>query len=66
MWWKRRPAGRLGVPPMPPRKSVYIGLWLIVIAFGAAFPLTGLAIVLMLLFDQILLRFVPPFRRFFS
>ncbi|QND48205.1 PepSY domain-containing protein [Rhizobium lusitanum] len=66
MWWKRRPAGRLGVPPMPPRKSVYIGLWLIVIAFGAAFPLTGLAIVIMLLFDQILLRFVPPFRRFFS
>lgn len=66
MWWKRRPAGRLGVPPMPPRKSVYIGLWLIVIAFGAAFPLTGLAIVTMLLFDQILLRFVPPFRRFFS
>ncbi|MFT4181826.1 MAG: PepSY domain-containing protein [Rhizobium sp.] len=66
MWWKRRPAGRLGVPPMPPRKSVYIGLWLIVIAFAAAFPLTGLAIVAMLLLDQLLVRFVPPLRCFLS
>ncbi|MBB3458519.1 putative iron-regulated membrane protein [Rhizobium sp. BK313] len=66
MWWKRRPAGRLGVPPMPQQKSVYIGLWLIVIVFGAAFPLTGLAVVAMLLFDQIVVRFVPPLRHFFS
>lgn len=66
MWWKRRPAGRLGVPPMPPRRSVYIGLWLIVVAFGAAFPLTGLAIVAMLSLDQLLVRFVPPLRRFLS
>ncbi|MBB3611146.1 PepSY domain-containing protein [Rhizobium sp. BK602] len=66
MWWKRRPAGRLGVPPMPPRRSVYIGLWLIVIAFGAAFPLTGLVIVAMLTLDQLLVRFVPPLRRFLS
>ncbi|MDK4739887.1 PepSY-associated TM helix domain-containing protein [Rhizobium sp. LEGMi198b] len=66
MWWKRRPAGRLGVPPMPPQKCVYVGLWLIVIVFGAAFPLTGLAVVVMLLFDQIVVRLVPPLRRFFS
>jgi uncharacterized iron-regulated membrane protein len=66
MWWKRRPAGRLGVPPMPPQRSVYIGLWLIAIAFGAAFPLTGLAVVAMLLADQAVIRFVPPLKRFFS
>lgn len=66
MWWKRRPAGRLGVPPMPPQKSVYVGLWLIVIVFGAAFPLTGAAIVAMLLFDLLVVRFVPPLARFFS
>jgi uncharacterized iron-regulated membrane protein len=66
MWWKRRPAGRLGVPPMPPQRSVYIGLWLIAIAFGAAFPLTGLAVVAMLLADQTVIRFVPPLKRFFS
>jgi uncharacterized iron-regulated membrane protein len=66
MWWKRRPSGRLGVPPMPPQKSVYVGLWLIAIVFGMAFPLTGAAIVAMLLFDQLLVRFVPSLRRFFS
>ena len=66
MWWKRRPAGRLGVPPMPPQKSVYIGLWLIAIIFGSAFPLSGLAVVAMLVVDQTVIRFVPPLKRFFS
>jgi len=52
MWWKRRPTGRLGVPPMPERWSVYIGLWTLAIVFGLAFPLTGLAIVAMIVVDQ--------------
>jgi uncharacterized iron-regulated membrane protein len=63
MWWKRRPTGRLGVPPMPPRKSVYIGLWIIAVLFGLAFPMSGLAIVVMVLIDQVVLRFIPPLRR---
>lgn len=63
MWWKRRPSGRLGVPPMPPRRSVYIGLWIIAAAFGLAFPMTGIAIVAMVLIDQAILRLVPPLRR---
>ena len=66
MWWKRRPAGRLGVPPMPPRKSVYIGLWIMAGVFGLAFPMTGIAIVVMVLIDQAILRFVPPLRRVFA
>ena len=66
MWWKRRPSGRLGVPPMPPRKSVYIGLWAIALVFGLAFPMSGIAIVVMILIDQVILRFVPPLRRIFS
>jgi uncharacterized iron-regulated membrane protein len=66
MWWKRRPSGRLGVPPAPPSKSVYIGLWAIAIIFGLAFPMSGLAIVGMVLIDQVLLRFVPPLRRAMS
>jgi uncharacterized iron-regulated membrane protein len=66
MWWKRRPSGRLGVPPMPPRKGVYIGLWAIAIVFGLAFPMSGIAIVVMILIDQVLLRFVPSLRRVLS
>lgn len=66
MWWKRRPDGRLGIPPMPQQKSVYIGLWLIAVVFGLAFPLTGAAVLAMLLLDQTLIRFTPPLKRFFS
>ena len=63
MWWKRRPAGRLGVPPMPPKRSVYYGLWLITAIFAVAFPMSGLAIVAMIAFDQIVVRFVPVLKR---
>jgi len=66
MWWKRRPTGRLGVPPMPPRRSVYLGLWTIVLAFAIAFPMSGLVILLMIAFDQMVIRFVPPLKRAFA
>ena len=66
MWWKRRPSGRLGVPPMPPRRSVYIGLWAIAVVFGLAFPMTGIAIIVMIVLDQTILRLLPPLRRIFS
>ena len=62
MWWKRRPAGRVGVPPMPPKRSVYAGLWIMAIFFGLTFPLTGLAIVIMVVADQ-LLMLAPAARR---
>ncbi|NSY19432.1 PepSY domain-containing protein [Neorhizobium sp. AL 9.2.2] len=66
MWWKRRPSGRLGVPPMPPSRSVYFGLWLITLVFAIAFPMCGIAIVAMIAFDQIVVRFVPPLKRAFA
>jgi uncharacterized iron-regulated membrane protein len=66
MWWKRRPAGRLGVPPMPQQRSVYFGLWVIALLFALAFPMSGLAILLMIAFDQVVVRFVPPLKRVFA
>ncbi|MBK5567019.1 PepSY domain-containing protein [Ensifer sp. SSB1] len=63
MWWKRRPAGRIGVPPMPPRRSVYAGLWIMAILFGLAFPLTGVAILVMVVADQLLMLFPAARRR---
>jgi uncharacterized iron-regulated membrane protein len=66
MWWKRRPAGRLGVPPMPQQRSVYFGLWVIAVVFALAFPMSGLAILLMIAFDQVVVRFVPPLKRVFA
>ncbi|WP_454855978.1 PepSY-associated TM helix domain-containing protein [Rhizobium binxianense] len=66
MWWKRRPAGRLGVPPMPQQRSIYFGLWIIALVFALAFPMSGLAILLMIAFDQAVVRLVPPLKRVFA
>lgn len=53
MWWKRRPAGRLGVPPWP-RRRVAATVTAIVLGLGALFPLTGLAIVGMIVVDLVI------------
>jgi uncharacterized iron-regulated membrane protein len=66
MWWKRRPKGRVGVPPFPSDKRVYTGLWLAALAVGVLFPVTGLAILLMLAVDWLVIRWIPPLRRAFS
>ncbi len=54
MWWKRRPAGGLGVPPWPRDRRAVAGVTGIVVGLGAMFPLTGLAILAMLGLDLIL------------
>ncbi|WP_132251280.1 PepSY-associated TM helix domain-containing protein [Methylobacterium segetis] len=51
MWWKRRPAGRLGVPPWPRDRRVAVTVTGLVLGLGALFPLTGLVILAMLLAD---------------
>lgn len=51
MWWKRRPAGGLGVPPLPTDRRVFIGLFIILGIGGLLFPLTGLALLLMVAID---------------
>jgi uncharacterized iron-regulated membrane protein len=66
MWWKRRPKGRVGVPPPPADGRAYGALWLAAVAVGLAFPLTGVAIAAMLAFDLLVIRTVPPLRRAFG
>jgi uncharacterized iron-regulated membrane protein len=66
MWWKRRPSGRLGVPPMPSQKSVFATLTLVILGFGILFPLTGFAILAMLVVDQLVMRVPSPLKRLFS
>jgi len=51
MWWKRRPAGGIGVPPWPRDRRALAGVSLLVAGLGALFPLTGLAILAMLAAD---------------
>ena len=66
MWWKRRPIGRVGVPPHPAETRVYRALWIAAAALGVAFPITGAAILLMLAFDLLVIRTIPPLRRAFA
>ena len=66
MWLKRRPSGRLGVPPYPASRRVYGALWAMALVFGVLFPLSGLLIVAMLAVDLLLVRNVPPLRRAFG
>lgn len=57
MWWKRRPKGSLGVPPMPSDKRAFRGLLLILIIGGLIFPLVGASLVVMFILDWVYIRF---------
>lgn len=57
MWWKRRPKGQLGVPPLPADRRVFIGLFVILGIGGLIFPLTGLTLLAMIAADLLWQRF---------
>lgn len=57
LWWKRRPAGRLGVPPLRhdlPRWKTAIGVMMVL---GVVFPQVGASLLLLLAFDWLLARY---------
>jgi uncharacterized iron-regulated membrane protein len=56
MWWKRRPAGSLGVPPLPQQKNVLRGLLALLAIGGVLFPLVGVSLVIMLALDFVVQR----------
>jgi uncharacterized iron-regulated membrane protein len=51
MWWKRRPAGGLGVPPQPSDRRVLRVVVALMLLGGIAFPLMGASLLLMLLLE---------------
>lgn len=54
MWWKRRPAGRLGAPVYARDHRLGFGVAAIALALGLAFPLGGIAILAFALIDFLL------------
>lgn len=56
MWWKRRPKGSIGVPPLPSDRRVFRGLIAILLVGGIVFPLVGLTLLAMLVLDWIYSR----------
>ncbi|QNH20151.1 PepSY domain-containing protein [Xanthomonas sp. GW] len=51
MWWKRRPAGGLGVPPLPADRRTLRGVLVLLAIGGVLFPLVGVSLLLMLMLD---------------
>ncbi|MCD0247149.1 PepSY domain-containing protein [Xanthomonas melonis] len=52
MWWKRRPVGGLGVPPLPADPRTLRGVLVLLVICGLIFPLVGVSLLLMWLFDR--------------
>lgn len=53
MWWKRRPARALGVPPEPRRPGAIYGVAAILMIGGVIFPLVGATLVGMAIVDRL-------------
>ncbi|HUC08947.1 MAG TPA: TonB-dependent receptor [Stellaceae bacterium] len=60
MWWRRRPAGQLGVPPAPVSYRAGPAIVGITIALGVIMPLMGASLVLILILDWVLRRRAAP------
>ncbi|MCK2184278.1 PepSY-associated TM helix domain-containing protein [Halomonas getboli] len=56
MWWKRRPAGKLGVPPVPADPRRLRGVLALLAIGGAIFPLVGASMIVMAAVDALVRR----------
>jgi uncharacterized iron-regulated membrane protein len=56
MWWKRRPQGSLGTPPLPEDWRTPRSILFIAIAFGLLFPLLGLSLLAALAAELAVIR----------
>lgn len=54
MWWKRRPTGGMGVPPLPENRRTLRAVVALLAVGGIAFPLVGASLVVMLTVDWLL------------
>ncbi len=54
MWWRRRPRGRLGTPPLPADKRLAAGVVVLILALGIFLPMAGVTLVAALLIDLLI------------
>jgi uncharacterized iron-regulated membrane protein len=53
IWWRRRPSGRLGVPPLPESLPSWRGAVVLLVVLGVAFPLLGASLLAVWLLDML-------------
>ncbi|CAM3861908.1 Peptidase [Pseudomonas reidholzensis] len=56
MWWKRRPAGGLGVPPLRHDLPRWKTATVVMLVLGLAFPLVGVSMLVMWVVDSVVVR----------
>lgn len=68
MWWKRRPAGRIGLvpPPMPADMPLWKGAMAVGLVISLAFPMAGITLAVVMALDLLILSRVPVLRRAFG
>ncbi|MCK0745856.1 PepSY-associated TM helix domain-containing protein [Chromohalobacter nigrandesensis] len=57
MWWKRRPSGKLGIPPEPKDPRRLRGVLALLAIGGVIFPLVGASMIVMAVVDALVRRF---------
>ncbi len=63
MWWQRRPAKRLGAPPMPENFRLWKTAVALIVVMSVLFPLVGVSLVFVLLFDYLLLQRISKLKQ---
>jgi uncharacterized iron-regulated membrane protein len=63
LWWRRRPEGKLGAPPVLASPARLKGMALIVLAVAAFLPLLALSLVAVIGTEWLVLRRVPGLAR---
>lgn len=51
MWWRRKPANRVGVPRMPADKRIAAGVVIVIAALGVFLPMAGATLLIALVAD---------------
>lgn len=56
MWFKRRPAGGVGVPPLPAQRRALFAVTALLVVGGVVFPLVGVSMVVLAVVDACVVR----------
>lgn len=65
LWWKRKPSDHLGARKAPDLKKMK-GLVIILILFGALFPLVGMSLIVVYLLDFLIIQRVPALKKYLN
>ena len=65
LWWKRKPKKDMGAPKAPPLFKTKSFL-LLMIVLGLLFPLAGLSMLVVWLFDKLLIQRIPAVKKWLN